>query len=74
MYSDPEKYTNVEVSEEHFTKKGDKVLAKANLSLVFKGGDEVFIEDVFKNKVTTGELDVGLTVIKDSAEFEPQGQ
>ena len=74
MYSDSEKYINGEVSEVHFTEKDDKVLAEANLSLVFEGGDEVFIEDVFKKEVTTGELDGGLTVIKDSTEFDPLGQ
>ena len=57
----------------NFTKKEDKVLASAQLCLVFKGGDKVFIEDVFKDKVATGKLDVGLTVIEGSAEFEPLG-
>lgn len=56
-----------------FEKKEGKPLAEGKLSLVFKGGNEVFIEDVFKDKVGTGELDVDLPVIQGSAEFDPQG-
>ena len=56
-----------------FTEEKGKVLASAKLCLVFKGGAEVFIEDVFKRQVATGKLDTDLPVKKDSAEFEPLG-
>ena len=57
-----------------FTNKTGKLFAEARLCLVFLGGeDEDFIEDVFKKKVETGELDDGLPVMTDSAKFEPQG-
>ena len=63
----------MEVSETDFTNKEGKLFAEAELRLVFKGGDAVFIEDVFKKKVATGELDADLPVVKGSAEFEPLG-
>ena len=73
MYRDSDNYIDVNVSVGNFANKEDKLFAWAILKLVFKGGDAVFIEDVFKNKVATGELDVDLSVIKGSAKFEPRG-
>ena len=73
MYRDSDNYIDVNVSVGNFANKEDKLFAWVILKLVFKGGDAVFIEDVFKNKVATGELDVDLSVIKGSAKFEPRG-
>ena len=63
----------MEVSDVSFTNKTGKVSAEVKLCLVFKEGDKDLIEDVFKNKVLTGNLSDALPVLKDSAEFEPQG-
>ena len=73
MYRDSDKYDDVNVSAVNFANKEGKLFAEAKLSLVFKGGDAVFIEDVFKNKVATGELDADLPVVECSSEFEPLG-
>jgi len=74
LYNNNDKYKEVEVSKVSFTNKTGKLSAEARLCLVFIGGeDEDFIEVVFRNKVETGELDDGLPVKNDSAEFEPQG-
>ena len=62
----------MEVSE-NFTNKEGKLFAEAELRLVFKGGDAVFIEDVFKEKVATGKLDPDLPVVESSSEFKPLG-
>ena len=59
------------VSGFNFTNKTGKVFAEVKLCLVFKEGD--FIEDVFKDKVLTGNLNDDLPVLKDSAEFQPLG-
>ena len=73
MYRDSDKYIDVKVSVVNFENKEGKLLALAKLRLVFKGGDAVFIEDVFKDKVATGELGADLSVVKGSAKFEPLG-
>ena len=59
----------------HFTKKDSELFfaSSAKLCLVFKGGDDVFIEDVFKKKMESGKLDTDLPVKTDSAEFKPLG-
>ncbi|XP_078365532.1 uncharacterized protein LOC144649810 [Oculina patagonica] len=49
------------------------LFAKGKLCLVFNETNSDFIEDVFKNKVETGEISAGLKVIKGSAEFEAVG-
>ena len=61
------------VSEVTFRSKTNKLFAEAKLCLVFKGGDEDLIEDVFTNKVKSGKLDDNLKVVTDSAEFDSRG-
>ena len=73
MYRDSDKYIDVKVSVVNFENKEGKLLALAKLRLVFKGGDAVFIEDVFKEKVATGKLDPDLPVVESSSEFKPLG-
>ena len=63
----------MEVSEVSFTNKTGKVSAEVKLCLVFREGDKDFIEDVFKDKVLTGNLNNDLPVLKDSAEFQALG-
>ena len=58
---------------ETFANKEGKLFAEAELRLVFKGGDAVFIEDVFKEEVATGKLDPDLPVVEGSSEFKPLG-
>ena len=73
MYRASDKYVDVNVSVGNFANKEGKLFAWARLNLVFTGGDAVFIENVFKDKVATGELGADLSVIKRSATFEPRG-
>ena len=73
LFSDSKKYEDVVVSEVAFEKKDNMVLAKGKLCLIFKGNDADAIEDVFKEKVSSGKLSQDLSVIKDSAEFEAVG-
>ena len=58
------------VSEVTFRSKTNKLFGEAKLCLVFKGGDEDLIEDVFTNKVKSGKLDDNLKVVTGSAEFD----
>ena len=63
------------MSKVNFINKLDNAAAEAQLCLVFiEGGEEDFIEVVFKSRVKTGELSDSIKVITDSAEFEPQGK
>ena len=63
------------MSKVSFTNKSDRPSAEAQLCLVFiEGGEEDFIEVVYKSRVKTGELSDSIKVITDSAEFEPQGK
>ena len=74
LYNDSKKYDLVVVAEVTLTKKENKVHVEGTLCLVFKGGDDDFIEDVFIIKVNTGKLSVQLTVIKGSGGFVAVGK
>lgn len=72
MYAS-DKYEHVKVLEVTLTAKDKMIFAKVKISLVFKGDDGDFIEDVFLKKVETGKLSANLLVIKGSGEFEVPG-
>ena len=73
LYSDPNKYEDVDASYWKYSRNDNITLAKVKLCLMVTSNG-IFIEDVFIAKVKTGCLGKGFPVKKDSAGFEPLGK